>query len=153
VSYNSAAQSGGTFQLEQIVIAPGGTDSGGTFSSTNVIGQPTAGSGLRGGRFQINTGFLAVPPLQPTAAGASIIGRALTGGGRPITGVQVSLSNSAGVIRMARTNAFGYFRFDNVPVGQTYIVAAVGKDHEFAPQVVSVENDIADLILIALDQF
>jgi hypothetical protein len=38
-----------------------------------------------------------------------------------------------------------------VPAGQTYILAAVSKEYEFASQVVTALNDIADLNLIALD--
>ena len=145
------AQSGVTFQLEQIVIGPGGTDRGGTFSSTNAIGQPFAGSGLRGGRLQINTGFFAAPPLAPTAAPVMIGGRVLTAGGLPIMGVRISLLNSAGVVKTALTNAFGYYRFYDVPAGRTYILAATAKGHEFAPQVVNVDNKIADLDLISLN--
>jgi hypothetical protein len=147
----AVAQSGGTFELEQIVIAPGGMDNGGTFSSTNVIGQTVAAAGIRGGRFQINTGFLATSPLVPTAAGVTLSGRALTAAGRPIGGVRISLLNSAGVVRTALTSQFGYFRLDGVTVGETYILTAVSKEHEFTPQVISVGTDIADLELISLN--
>jgi len=145
------AQSGDTFQLEQIVIASGGAASGGTFLTTNVIGEPASGKSLMGGRFQIGTGYFATPPLLSTAAPVSVGGQVLTADGRPIGGVRISLLNSAGVVKTALTNAFGYFRFYDVPAGQTYILAARAKDHEFAPQVITVDNEIADLSLIALN--
>jgi hypothetical protein len=150
-AFSVRAQSGGTFQLEQIVIASGRAASGGTFSTTNVIGEPTSGRSLMGGRFQIGTGYFATPPLLPTAAPVIIGGRVLTPDGQPISGVRISLLNSAGVVKTALSNAFGYFRFYGVPAGQTYILAATAKNHEFAPQVVTVDNEIGDLDLISLD--
>ena len=146
-----AAQSAGAFQLEQIVIASGGNASGGTFSLTFAMSEPLSGNGLSGGRFQIITGFFAAPPLAPTAAPVMIGGRVLTAGGLPIMGVRISLLNSAGVVKTALTNAFGYYRFYDVPAGRTYILAATAKGHEFAPQVVNVDNEIADLNLVSLN--
>ena len=145
------SQSGGTFQLEQIVVASGGAASGGTFTSSHVIGEPATGKSLMGGRLQIGTGFFATPPLLPTAAPVIVSGRVLTADGQPIGGARLSLLNSAGVVKTALTNPFGYFRFDGVAAGQTYILAAIAKDHEFAPQVITVENEISDLNLIALN--
>lgn len=145
------AQSGGNFQLEQSAIAPGGSAVGSQFSSTFVVGQPAAVSGIGGGRFQLSTGFLATAPPMTTAARVFVSGHALTADGTPIVGVRVSLFNSAGVIGSVRTDQNGYFCFNDVLVGRTYILTAAGKVHHFAPQVVSVENDVADLDLISLD--
>ena len=145
------AQSGGTFELEQIVIAPGGASGGSTFSLSEVIGEPAAGKSLAGGRLQIGTGFFAVPPLLPTAAPVTVSGRVLTADGSPIMGVRLSLLNSAGVVKTALSNQFGYFSFFQVTAGQTYILAATAKGHAFALQVVTVDNEIADLFLRSFD--
>jgi hypothetical protein len=145
------AQSGGKFQLEQTVVSSGGTANGGTFSLSFVVGEPNAGKGITGGHFFLSSGFWPFAQLAPTAAPVSVAGRAMTAGGQPLVGVRVSLLNSAGVFKTVRTNTFGYFRFNDVPAGQTYILAAVSKEYEFASQVVTALNDIADLNLIALD--
>jgi len=46
---------------------------------------------------------------------------------------------------MARTSSFGYYRFDDVLAGETYIVSVTSKRYSFAPQVVSVFEELTDL--------
>lgn len=88
--------------------------------------------------------------LGPTAAGASVSGRVLTPAGRGLPNAFVHLTNQSGVRRTARTNTFGYYRFDDVAVGQTYILAAASKEYIFMPQIVSVSQDIADVNFIGI---
>ena len=57
----------------------------------------------------------------------------------------VLLTNQAGVTRFAMTNSFGYFRFNEVKPGETYIVAVISKRYSFAPQVLSVIEEMNDL--------
>jgi len=42
-------------------------------------------------------------------------------------------------------NSFGYFRFDEVEVGQTYIFNVIAKKYIFMTQVVSVTEEIDGL--------
>jgi hypothetical protein len=151
VPNGGAAQSGGTFQLEQSVIAPGGSAAGGTFSLQYVIGEPAVGKGISGGHFVLSDGFWQFPQLAPTAAAVSITGQVLTATGEPVSHAYVTLILSTGVARDALTNQFGRFRFDDVSVGRTYIVTVRHKSYQFAPQVVSVEDEIADMNFIALN--
>lgn len=71
--------------------------------------------------------------LAPTAASASISGRVTTARGRGISGAAVTLvgGNLTQPIR-ARTTSFGYFRFDDVPVGATYFLSVSAKRFTFA---------------------
>jgi hypothetical protein len=66
--------------------------------------------------------------LVTTAATTSISGRVL---GR--TKATVRLTKANGEIRTVRTSTFGYYRFDNLPVGETYIVQPVAKGVHFSP--------------------
>lgn len=86
----------------------------------------------------------------PTAARVFVSGR-VVGGNSGIARATVSLVDSRGIIRTAKTNTFGYFRFDNVEAGQIYIFNAAAKGYSFAPQVVSVSDEIAELNFIAIE--
>lgn len=89
----------------------------------------------------------------PTAAGVSVAGRVRTPNGRGLTNAFVSLTDAGGNRRSARTTAFGYFHFEDVAAGETYIVEVNSKRYRFAPQVLSINQDIADLELTGEDVF
>ena len=63
----------------------------------------------------------------------------------PIGGVRVSLSGTGGESYVAVTNPFGYYRFDEIEVGQTYIFEVRSKRYLFAPQMVSVTDEMTEL--------
>lgn len=90
----------------------------------------------------------AVEFQAPTAARVSITGRVLAANGRPVTNTNVALTDAAGNIRSARTSSFGYFRFDEIQAGEAYVVSINSKRYVFQPQVLSVEDEIAELALI-----
>jgi CSLREA domain-containing protein len=81
----------------------------------------------------------------PTAAGISIGGRVLVNNGRGLSNALVYLTAQSGETRTARTNPFGYYRFTDVAVGQTLIVNVFHKQYQFNPQVVSINDNIANL--------
>ena len=57
----------------------------------------------------------------------------------------VTLTGQNGDTRTARSNAFGYYRFDGVEAGQTYIFSVQSKRYQFAPQIVNVVGDLNEL--------
>ena len=61
----------------------------------------------------------------------------------------VVLTDMNGASRSARTNSFGYYRFDDAAVGETYILNVRSKRFRFAPQVVSVTEGLTDLNFFA----
>lgn len=91
-------------------------------------------------------GMWQIPALAapPTAASVSISGRVM-GGGRGVANATVRLTDSNGATRTARTTTFGYYRFDDVEVGQTYIVSVQTKRYRFAPQAVNVFEELIGL--------
>ncbi len=89
-------------------------------------------------------------PFSPTAAAVSIGGRVLTATGRGIFGARVALTGANGNARSALTNAFGYYRFTEVPVGETYIIDARHKSYSFAPQVINLTEDVRDLNITSM---
>lgn len=86
----------------------------------------------------------------PTAASVSIGGRIFDANGRGAARTVVLLTNSAGETRAAFTNPFGFYRFADVPAGETYIVAPRHKQFGFAPQVLFVDGARDDLDFIAV---
>ncbi len=87
----------------------------------------------------------------PTAANVSVSGMVLLANGGGIRNVIVTLADTNGNILTVRTNAFGHFRFDEIDVGQTYIISVVAKRFTFSQssQVLVVTDELKDIIFIA----
>lgn len=85
----------------------------------------------------------------PTAASVSVSGRVTDQIGHAISSAVVSIVDTNGNSRTARTGSFGYFSFDDVEAGQTYVIHVAHKRHTFSSQVVSVSDSVNDLFFIA----
>ena len=70
--------------------------------------------------------------------------------GAGIPGAIVNLTNMNGGVRTGHADAFGYYQFEDVKVGETYILDVRHKGYEFTPQVVSVTEDLTKLNFPAL---
>jgi subtilisin-like proprotein convertase family protein len=90
------------------------------------------------------TGFV------PTAANVEVSGMVTDSDGRAIGRASVTLTDMSGVTRSVRTNSFGYFRFDDIPAGQTYVVQAQAKGYSFEAQTLTVSDAIDGLELRSL---
>lgn len=88
-------------------------------------------------------------PAPPTAAGVSISGRILTNDGRGLQNAMVTITNAAGNVTYARSSSLGYFRFDEIDSGQTYVISVASKRFTFVPRVVNVTGDLFEVDLIA----
>ena len=75
--------------------------------------------------------FAIAQVLSPTSATVSIGGRALTADGRAINNVRIFLTGAGGETRSAMTNPFGFYTFEDVPVGETYTLSATSKSYVF----------------------
>jgi subtilisin-like proprotein convertase family protein len=84
-----------------------------------------------------------------TAANVSVGGRVLTAEGMPIGNATVRIMDDQGISRTALTNAFGFYRFDEVQAGQTYVLSASKKRFRFNPVFVNVGDEITGLDLFA----
>ena len=70
--------------------------------------------------------------IAPTAATASISGQALTAQGLPVSRAVISLFNtSTSETRTVRTSSFGYYSFEDLPVGNFYILTINSKRYVF----------------------
>ena len=97
----------------------------------------------------VDTNYQIFVAAAPTAASVAVGGRVTSGEGRGIFRARVYLTDATGETRTALTGSFGYYRFDEVPAGQTYTLSVSHKRHTFAPQVLTVTEDINDLNFMA----
>ena len=87
-----------------------------------------------------------------TAAAANIGGRIANASGRGLANVRVVLSGgNLGEPRYAFTNPFGYYRFEDVTAGQTYVLGVMAKRYRFTNpvRVLNLGEDLADVDFIA----
>ncbi len=90
--------------------------------------------------------------LAPSAASAAIGGQVLTPNGGGIKGVIVVLmgGNLTAPIS-AQTNNFGYYRFSEVPAGQTYVITVNSKRYTFSnpSQIINLQESLLDLDFVS----
>jgi hypothetical protein len=84
-----------------------------------------------------------------TAASVSISGRVSTGSRRGLANALVYLTDSEGNVRTARTNSFGYYRFEDVQAGQTVVMTVVTKRFQFVPKVLNLNEEVTGLNFLA----
>jgi hypothetical protein len=87
----------------------------------------------------------------PTAAGVEVSGRVLTPDGRGLRNATVTMTDANGVVRTTTTSTFGYYRFDNVAVGETYVMGVSSRNYRFTPRVVQVVDNMTDVDFIGLE--
>lgn len=105
-----------------------------------VINVTTGGPGAN--NHTLDTGFF----VAPSAAGATVSGRVTLAAGNGIRNVRVALVEADGTLHVTKTSSFGYYRFEDIPAGQTVIVSLASKRYIFNPstRVVTLNDDLGD---------
>ena len=85
------------------------------------------------------------PTPTPTPTVVQVSGRVLTPDGRGVRNAMVSIADSQGVKRIVTTSSFGYYSFDNVTAGGTYVVDVTSRRYRFAPRVLQVTGTLTDV--------
>ena len=147
---NSQVSTGGPYAIEQSVTAGGGgRSSTSAYVVDGSLGQPAAAGISSGGVYSAKGGFWRSTALTPTAAMVTISGRVLmSADGRGLRSALVTLTDQTGAIRQVMTGAMGTYRFEEVESGQTYVIAVRSRRFTFAPQVVSVNDNVTDFDII-----
>ena len=91
------------------------------------------------------SGFYSVA----TSSNVSVGGQVLSDSGQTVSGARVFLTDNFGNTRLAVSNSFGTYIFENVASGQDYIVSTVARGYQFDTFSVSVNENIADLNIVA----
>lgn len=95
----------------------------------------------------------AIGRLIPTSANGSVSGRVLSSGGQGVRNAVITLTDSTGHTRQARSASFGYYRFEDVTAGETYVLSIQSKRFVFAfpSRVISVSDDVTDVDFMAIE--
>ncbi len=94
-------------------------------------------------------GGIAIKPFVTTAAGVYISGRVLSQKGIGVGRAYVNVLNSRGEARGALTNPFGYYRIDDIPAGETYVLDVSSKRFRFAPRLLDLSDNLLNVDIIA----
>lgn len=146
--------SGGTFTLEKSVVAGGGRENqSASMSAHGTSGQTVAGHQSSGGNFTVYSGFWTPETFAPTAATAAVGGRILSASGKGIRNVMITVTAPSGESRTTLSGASGYYRFDAITVGETYIFTVSAKRFRFNPptQIRQITEDAPDINFIAIE--
>ncbi len=87
--------------------------------------------------------------LAPTSAGVSLSGRVVSLDGFAIANAVVTVIDSNGRSRTARTGSFGNYFFEGLEAGETYVLSANAKGHAFTGRVVTVNEDLFDIDMVS----
>ena len=130
-----------------IVLAPGASQA----VSYLDVQDSNAGGGqtIAAGSSSVNSGNNVNWTFGATAANVPISGRVVDSSGNGVRGARVVITDSRGHTLTATTNAFGYYAFTGVPSGDTYIANATSRGMTFSPRVVSVNDAVGDLNIVA----
>lgn len=79
-----------------------------------------------------------------TSGRVSLSGRILDPEGRGLNGAVVRISNDQGRSWLTRTSTLGYYRFDELDPGRTYIVDVKSRRNTFNPRVIQLFDSVAD---------
>lgn len=97
------------------------------------------------GQFELDG--VKLESFPPTAANVTVQGRVFNFRGRGISRAFVSISDGSGEVRSALTNPFGYYRFEDVEVGNTYILEVHSKRYLFtnSPYIVQISEELSNI--------
>jgi len=107
-----------------------------TFDSPSI---PNIGDATDIGAFEVQV---------PTSALVSINGRVF-GNSNGLKNALIVLTDLNGNSRTTQSSSLGYYRFENVGVGNTYIIAVHSKGFDFAPQTIFLTDELAELNFFA----
>ena len=151
-----------SFEYVYALTGPGSFSGG----ASATVGVQSATAGTEFTQYSYNTASLSpglmisaslAPPVCSsgtggcifTAALASLRGRVVTPDGRGVKGARVTLSDGTDIRASAMTNTFGYFRFDGIPAGGSYILTPSARGLRFESQIVQLGSDLSDLTFVA----
>ena len=96
-----------------------------------------------------NTSEFSPCATQATAAAVSISGRVTNSFGRGLGQAFVTITRSNGAVTTALTNPFGYYHFNEIPAGATYIFNVRHKRYQFTPQAFNILEETGNLNFVA----
>jgi hypothetical protein len=97
------------------------------------------------GGWATRIGSFAFPGCSvPTAARVAVSGRVLTSDGRGLRNAVVTMTDGTGQIRRTLTGAFGYYRFEDVELGD-HVISVVARSATYSPRLLNIRDELAGL--------
>lgn len=84
-----------------------------------------------------------------TAAEVTVSGHVAVPNGAGLRGATVILTDAAGNRRTVLTSSAGFFSFENVPAGETYVISIASRRFRFGSRVLHVTDNLANVDFIA----
>ena len=84
-------------------------------------------------------------PLGTTAAAVTVSGRVLDNTGVGVRNARVVLADPSGNTRTAVTNAFGYYQFEGVESGSTFVASVSARGYLYPQRLVQVFDTLSDV--------
>lgn len=150
----------GGWPLLNSTPVPTDTDNDGipdTYENANGLdpNDPADAASLRPDGYTNLEAYLNSSNFVPTSAGVSVGGRVMTNKGQAVSRATITLTNtSTGEVRTVLTGTFGYYNFDDVRAGGTYVVTVSGGRYNYPnpTRVVNVGETIADIDFTASER-
>jgi len=118
------------------------TDQRGSSRPYDMASMSNAGDGSDIGAFELL--------ISPSAALVRVSGRVVTFDGVGLRNARLVITDASGNTRSTISSSLGYYSFDEVGAGETYVITVVSKRYNFAPQIIAVSDSIDDLVLFAM---
>ena len=130
-----------------ITLSPGGLLAGipTNFGIYNFTVKATDTDGIAGVR------RFSMYVFSPTSANAAVSGSVKNASGSGIKNASVTLTDINGNIRRVQTGSFGFYKFENVAAGQTYVISISAKRFTFAQssRTLPVNEDAGNVDFVA----
>ncbi len=120
---------------------------GSELSSFFAFSTATNGPDFTGGIF-VGGGFLKT---EPSAGPFQVSGQVLTADDRGLRSAKVSIRDSQGRTKSILTSSLGFFVFEDVDPGQTYVVSVVSKRFRFNQQTIHVAGNVSGITFTGLE--
>ena len=116
--------------------------SGATAGALQSDGKPLAFGIVRTGADWAND-IVIIRYLSNSAV--SVTGRVLTPDGRGLRNATVTLTDSLGVRRTTTTSSFGFYTFDDVRAGDTYVIGVNSRLYRFTSRILRSNDTLTDV--------
>ncbi len=123
------------------------------FTPIAFVGTPIAISTTNGNADPLTAQYVpgGITVLPFTAAGVTVGGRVTTPDGQGLRNVRVTIIDATGNRRVVTSSSFGYYRFEDVEAGGSYVISVSSRRYRFAPRMVQVVDAIGDLDFVGLE--
>ena len=123
------------------------TDISGQYDSANSVAVQPDGKIIAGGSAYNTFALVRYQGFVPTAAAVNVSGQITSANGNAIQNVSVRISGgNLQEPKYMRSNSFGYYSFEDLQAGQTYILSVAAKKYIFAnpTRLITLNEDLTD---------